>query len=101
MVLVTFERLRDDQDVLEAADQGACGWMIALALDEEVACALVERDLENRGLRVLEIENAREVFSEEEIAEVDQHLAHNFRHIEEGKQTVWGTIHCYAAYGEA
>jgi hypothetical protein len=100
IVMVTFERLRDDQDVLGPADQGACGWMIALAPDEEAACALIVRDLEYRGLRVLEIENEREVFSDKEIAEVDEHLAYNFRNIKGGKQTVWGTIHCYAGDGE-
>lgn len=101
IALVTFERLTEAQTVLQEADQGACGWMVALAPDEDAAAALLARDLEHCGLRLLEIADLQEVFGDDEIAEVDEHLAANFRDIEEGKQTVWGTIHCYRGEGEA
>jgi hypothetical protein len=32
---------------------------------------------------------------------VSPHLLENFRNIEPGKQTVWGTIHSYKGEGEA
>lgn len=75
--------------------------MVALASDEEAARELFVRDLEHVGLRVIEVEDEREVFSEEEMEEIDDQLAANFRDIEPGKQTVWGTLHCYKGEGEA
>jgi hypothetical protein len=101
IALVTFERLTDAQDVLEDAEQGACGWMGALAPDADWANERIVRDLGLVGLLVVEIEALREVFSEDEIAETDAHLARNFAEIEGGKQTVWGTIHCYKGEGKA
>ena len=101
VALVTFERWHDEQDILPDWAHGACGWMVALAPDEEMARHLLQRDVEYQGLRVIEIQNEREVFGEDEIAEIDDHLASNFRDIEPGKQTVWGTIHCYQGEGEA
>jgi hypothetical protein len=99
--LVTFERREEQQEILPAWAYGACGWMVALASDEEAARALFVRDVEYHGLRVIEIEGEREVFGEDEIEEVDDHLAMNFREIETDKETVWGTIHCYKGEGEA
>jgi hypothetical protein len=101
VALVTFERRDEEQDILPDWAHGACGWMVALARDEEVARHLLQRDVEYHGLRVIEIENEREVYGEDEIEEIDDHLASNFRDIEPGRQTVWGTIHCYKGEGEA
>jgi hypothetical protein len=101
IAMVTFERRTEDQDILDETDQGAVGWLAALARGEDEARRLLVRDIEQVGLRVLEIADVREVFTVEEIAEFDAHLAKNFWHIEAGKQTVWGTIHCYAGDGEA
>lgn len=101
LALVTFERREDEQEILPQWAHGACGWMVSLAPDEETARSLLIRDVEHRGLRVLEIEDEREVFDEDEIKEIDDQLASNFRAIESGKQTVWGTIHCYKGEGEA
>jgi hypothetical protein len=100
VALVTFERRDERQEILPNWAQGACGWMVALASDEDVARVLIGRDLEHHGLRVLEIADEQEVFDEEEIDEIDNHLGANFRNIEPGKQTVWGTIHCYKGEGE-
>jgi hypothetical protein len=99
--LVTFERREDRQEILPEWAQGAVGWMIALAPDDQTARQLLVRDVEHRRLRVLEIDDERELFEEGEVEEIDEHLALNFREIEIGKQTVWGTIHCYKGEGEA
>lgn len=99
--LVTFERGPEEQDILPDWAHGACGWMVALAPDEETAQGLLVQDVKYHGLRVIEIEDEREVFGEEEIEVIDEHLASNFRNIELGKRTVWGTIHCYKGEGEA
>ena len=101
VALVTFERRDEEQDILPDWARGACGWMVALAPDEETARGLLVRDIEHHGLRIIEIEEEREVFGEGEIDDIDEHLAMNFREIEPGKQTVWGTIHCYKVEGEA
>ena len=101
VALVTFERRDEEQDILPDWAHGACGWIAALAPDEETAHDLLVRDVEQLGLRVLEVENGQEVFGEDEIEEIDKHLASNFSEIEPGKQTVWGTIHCYKGEGEA
>lgn len=101
VALVTFERRDDEQDVLPYWAQGACGWMVALAPDENAARHLLKRDVEFQGLRVIEVADVREVFSEDEIEELDEHLASNFNDIEPETQTVWGTIHCYKGEGEA
>ncbi len=101
IALVTFERSDEEQDVLPVWAHGACGWMVALAPDEDTARGLLIRDVEYHGLRVLEIADEREVFGEDEVEEIDDHLAMNFREIEPGKRTAWGTIHCYKGEGEA
>ena len=72
-----------------------------MAPDEETAGDLLIRDVELCGLRVLKVTDVQEVFGDEEIAEIDAHLAANFREIEPGKQTVWGTLHGYKGEGEA
>lgn len=75
--------------------------MVALAPDDGVARDLLVRDLGRHGLRVLEIEAMQEVAAVDEIDEADEHLAANVRDIEPGKQTVWGTLHCYVGEGAA
>jgi len=101
LALLTFERRVEDQDILPYWAHGACGWLLALAPDEQTARQSLIRDVEFSGLRVLEIDKLREAFGEDDVAEVDDHLASNFRNIKPGKQTVWGTIHCYKGEGEA
>lgn len=101
VALVTFERRDNEQDILPDWANGACGWMVALAPDEAAARELLVRDVEHHGLRVIEIDDEREVFGDDEIEQIDDHLAMKFREIEPGKETVWGTIHCYKGEGEA
>src|SRR5687768_105760 len=95
IALVTFERSDADQNILPEWALGACGWMAALAPDEEGARRLLIRDLNHLGLTVIEIADEHEVFSENDIEQVDDHLAANIRNFEPGKRTAWGTIHCY------
>jgi hypothetical protein len=99
--LVTFERRDEEQEFLPNWAQGASGWMIALAPDEETAHRLLVRDVEHSGFRVLEIKEVVEIFGDDEIEEIDDHLAANFRDLEPGKRTIWGTLHCYTADAEA
>jgi hypothetical protein len=101
LALITFERHDKEQDILPDWALGASGWMVALAPDEETARLLFILDIEHRGLRMITIQDEREVFDEDEIEQIDDHLAMNFREIETGKSTVWGTIHCYMGEGDA
>ena len=101
LALVTFERRDEEQAILPDWAHGACGWMVAVAPNEETARDLLVRDVGHCGLRVLEIDNMREVFADQELEGIDDHLASNFRRIEPGKQTAWGTIHGYKGEGEA
>lgn len=98
---MTFERGENEQQILPEWAHGACGWMVALAPDEDAARGLLMRDLQHHDLCVVEIANLQEVFSDEDIEEVDEHLAENFRTFERGKSTAWGTLHCYKGEGEA
>lgn len=100
IALTTFERGEHKQQILPDWAQGACGWMVALAPDEEVARRILVRDIEHHGLRVVGVDKVQEVFSDEDIEEVDDHLAENFINFEEGKSTTWGTLHCYKGEGE-
>jgi hypothetical protein len=101
VALVTFERRGASQEILPDWAHGACGWLLALAPDEDTARQRLIRDVEQHGLRVVEVGNEREVFDEDEVDEIDEHLAANFRTIAPGTQTVWGTIHGYKGEGEA
>lgn len=101
IALTTFERDEDEQQILPDWAHGACGWMVALAPDENAARRLLVRDLQHHGLRVAEIDKLQEVFSDEDIEDVDDHLAENFRTFEKGKSTAWGTLHCYKGAGDA
>lgn len=101
VALVTFERRGSGNDILPDWAHGACGWMLARARNLRAARNLLVRDLEHHDLRVLEIANEREARSDDEIEQIDEHLAANLRNIEVGKETVWGTLHCYKGEGEA
>lgn len=98
---MTFERREEEQDVLPEWAHGACGWMVAVAPGEEAACRHIVRDVERCGLRLLEIDDVREVLTVDEVEKIDGHLAANLREIGPGEQTVWGTIRGYKGEGEA
>ena len=99
--LVTFERGEASQDILPEEAQGACGWMGAVAPDEDPACTQLVMGLELLGVRVLQISDLQDVFEIDEFKNLDDHLADNFQVVELGKMTVWGSIHCYLGDGEA
>jgi hypothetical protein len=99
--LVEFRRREEGPGLLPEACLGAVGWLLALAPNSETAVQRLVRDVEHEGLRVVAVDDVREVFDEDEIGEVSPHLLENFRNIEPGRQTVWGTIHSYKGEGEA
>ncbi|MBW8294949.1 hypothetical protein [Sphingopyxis sp.] len=98
--LVTFERGEASQDILPEEARGACGWMGAVAPDEDTTCTQLVMDLELLEVRDLEISDLQEVFEIDEFKNLDDHLAENFQVVELGKMTVWGSIHCYIGDGQ-
>lgn len=62
---------------------------------------MVSTELAELGLRLVEIDKVVEVDSPEAVAAYDEHLSANMAKWEAGTRTVWGTLHCYAAEGEA
>jgi hypothetical protein len=75
--------------------------MFASGSDEDEAYGALKRDIEFHGLKLVEAEEFTEIFSAEDVDEIDDHLAANMRAFEEGHRTAWGTIHCYKGEGEA
>jgi len=75
--------------------------MFTSGQDEEEAVRHLHRGLQFHGLRLVEVDEMREVFRPEDIDELDEHLAANLRNFEEGHRTAWGTIRCYKGEGEA
>lgn len=95
LALVTFEHDGDDGDRLPFRYQGACGW-VAVQADEEIQAAEnVGRAFSAMRLKVVELDQLQPVLSADEIIAIDPHLAENVRNLEQGQNTVWGTIHCY------
>lgn len=74
--------------------------MAAWAVDVEGVRATLARELAAVDLRLLEVDEARPVGASE-AADLDDRLAENLLNVETGRQTVWGSIHCYAGDGEA
>lgn len=101
VALVTFERGSGDGGILRPHDQGASGWMGIRNCSEENVPEAVSNELSELGLRLVEIDKINEVDSAEAAATYDEHLSSNMAKWEAGTSTVWGTIHCYAADGEA
>ena len=75
--------------------------MGAQAEDEDQLASVFAAELSELGLRLAEIDNIIEVKSLDVVASYDEHLAANMAAWQDGKRTVWGTIHCYLADGEA
>lgn len=98
--LVTFERTDPESDYLPPEAQGAVGYMAILATDEDDLRDALLADLNCVGLRLLEIDEIREINVKILPDAIDDHLADNIRNWEPGKRTVWGTIHIYLADGE-
>ena len=62
--------------------------MVALAPSDEEGRFRLVRAVEHHGLRVLDIANEREVFGDEDAAQIDGHPAANLRTIEPEAQTI-------------
>ena len=101
IALVTFENDGDALKLLPEGYQGACGWMAVRAISEEQASDQLRRVLREIDLKVLEIDDLLQVYSLEEIACYDEHLAANVEEWESEQTAVWGTLHVYLADGEA
>jgi hypothetical protein len=101
VALVTFERGDGEQDILEPHQQGASGWMACVGRHEADVRQMLANSLMADGLKLVEIERETPVDTAEEVAEFDEHLAENFVARDPLRPTVWGTIHCYLADGEA
>lgn len=99
--LVTFEKEGDAKSILTKHDHGAAGWMAAFAQNEDELADTIRATLSEIGLKFISVEQPRIVETEYDIEEVDDHLAENFRHLEQGKSVIWGTLHAYLADGEA
>ena len=99
--MVTFERINETQDTLPDWAWGACGWMFTSGQDEEEAAGYLKRDIEFHGLKLIDIDQLKEVFGPDDIDEIDDHLAANVRSFEQGHRTAWGTLHGYKGEGEA
>jgi len=101
IAMVTFERVTDDLGILPANAHGACGWLGVRSATGEDAAATISLALREIGLRLVEVTELVEVSSPEQVVAYDAHLAANMSVWEEGKRTVWGTIHSYLADGES
>ncbi|MGA0601881.1 hypothetical protein ACO2Q3_14330 [Caulobacter sp. KR2-114] len=101
IAMVTIERLNRDQEILPDWALGACGWVAALAPDEDAARKRIEADMSAVGLRLMDVEDLQPVVDADEVSGVDEHLAANMRTLKAGRRTAWGELFCYAAEGEA
>ena len=101
IALVTFENNGDVLEILPAECHGACGWMAVKAATDTQALDALRKDLAQVELRLVEVDRVTQVYSMDEIADYDDHLAMNVSKWEPGKATVWGTIHSYLAEGDA
>lgn len=99
--LVSFERTDWITDYLPPEAQGACGFMAIAAIDEDDVFDALRSELTEIGLKLVDVDQIREVTVEDFPEDLDEHLAENVRDWETGKRTVWGTIHVYLADGEA
>ena len=97
--LTTFERRTAESEILPGWAQGACGWLAVWADDEDDARSTLARDMAAVDLRLLEVDHAKPIASRE-VTDFDERLSENILKAQPGLQTVWGTIHCYAADGE-
>jgi hypothetical protein len=101
IALVTFENSGDVLEILPAECNGACGWMAVKAETDTQVLDALRKELSQIELKLVEVDRVTQVYSTDEIAEYDDHLAVNVAEWEPGKATVWGTIHTYLAEGEA
>jgi len=100
IALITFERVTDDIGILPANAHGAAGWLGVRSVAEADTASAIGNALREIGLRLVEIAELLKVSSPEQVEPYDAHLAANMSVWEEGKRTVWGTIHSYLTDGQ-
>lgn len=92
----------DSHSILDADDIGGIGWMGVLAGDTDEAENLITNCLAEIGLSVRSFDDCQELVDIESFEEFDEHLAENILcRPEDDPPVVWGTLHTYAAEGEA
>ena len=101
LALVTFERTDRSNEILPPEGQGASGWMVVAASNEDQVTRFLREDLALWRLRLLEVDKVREIDLETDPPSFDEHLLENVREWEPGCRTVWGTIHVYLHDEEA
>lgn len=101
IALVTFERAGETATYLLPEEQGACGYQAISAIDEDDLRNALSQELAEVGLRLVAIDDTREIEVDNLPDDIDDHLAENIRNWEPGKRTVWGTIYTYIGDGEA
>lgn len=99
--LITFERTGAENDILPEEAQGACCFMAVKASDEDDLRNALAAELREIGLRLVAIDEAREIDIDDLPNGMDPHLVENINDWGDDTRTVWGTIHIYLADGEA
>lgn len=99
VAFVSFEGVGDLLGILPGNCHGASGWMAIKATDEERVVNVLGDELAQIELKLVEADRVAQVYSVEQIARYDEHLASNVAQWQAGKATVWGTIHAYLAEG--
>lgn len=100
VVFVTFERTDVPNEILDDESLGACGWMAVEAETEKEAYAHLKAGLAQENLKLIEAEDFDIVGADDDISELDEHLALNVENWEDGKKTVWGSIYEYTEDGD-
>lgn len=95
VAFVTFERTDKPNEILQEESLGACGWMAVEAETEKEAITHLKATLAHENLKLVEAEDFEIVGEDDDIAELDEHLALNVQNWGQGKTTVWGTIYEY------
>ena len=73
-----------------------------MAVDEAQLRSKLPRAFAALNLRLLDVENVQTAEEDEDVEEVDEHLAANVKEWEAGAFFCWGTLHCYLGVeGEA
>jgi hypothetical protein len=105
IALVDFVRATENPDTLGLFDQedlGAVGWLGVLTSDKDEIERMVRQCLNEVGLHVLSVEDARRIYDLKELIELDEILLENIQERPvDDPLVVWGKLHIYIAEGEA
>lgn len=75
--------------------------MAVLAEDHDSAVQNLRASLHEKKLIVSEVEDIEPFDVQNPPHDLDEHLAQNILRWEDGRSTVWGTLHVFLAEGEA